>query len=122
MLKLFQSLLQTKFSFLKEAPVLVAVSGGLDSMVLVDLCNQSGLNSSLAHCNFKLRGDESDADANFIKSYAKAQNIKAFTTSFETKAYAESTRQSIQMAARQLRYEWFRSLQNEHGFEYVLTI
>lgn len=121
MLKLFQSLLQTKFSFLKEAPVLVAVSGGLDSMVLVDLCNQSGLNSSLAHCNFKLRGDESDADANFIKSYAKAQNIKAFTTSFETKAYAESTRQSIQMAARQLRYEWFRSLQNEHGFEYVLT-
>ena len=56
MLKLFQSLLQTKFSFLKEAPVLVAVSGGLDSMVLVDLCNQSGLNSSLAHCNFKLRG------------------------------------------------------------------
>ena len=85
MLKLFQSLLQTKFSFLKEAPVLVAVSGGLDSMVLVDLCNQSGLNSSLAHCNFKLRGDESDADANFIKSYAKAQNIKAFTTSFETR-------------------------------------
>ena len=121
MLKMFQSVLQTKFSFLKEAPILVAVSGGLDSMVLINLCQQLGLNTSLAHCNFKLRGDESDGDANFIKSYANDHNLEAFTTTFETEAYAESTKQSIQMAARQLRYDWFESLQNKHGLEYVLT-
>ena len=121
MLKTFQSLLQAKFSFLKESHLLVAVSGGLDSMVLVDLCKKSGLNSSLAHCNFKLRGTESDGDADFIKSYAKTHNIELFTTDFETDSYAASTKQSIQMAARQLRYEWFESLQEMHGFDFVLT-
>ena len=121
MLKTFQSLLKAKFSFLKESHLLVAVSGGLDSMVLVDLCKKSGLKSSLAHCNFKLRGAESDGDADFIKSYAKTHNIELFTTDFETDSYAASTKQSIQMAARQLRYEWFESLQEMHGFDFVLT-
>ncbi len=88
MLKTFQNLLQAKFSFLNESHLLVAVSGGLDSMVLVDLCKKLDLNISLAHCNFKLRGIESNGDEDLIKSYSKTHSIELFTTSFETKAYA----------------------------------
>ena len=121
MLKTFQNLLQAKFSFLNESHLLVAVSGGLDSMVLVDLCKKLDQNISLAHCNFKLRGIESNGDEDLIKSYSKTHSIELFTTSFETDSYARSTKQSIQMAARQLRYEWFESLQEEHGFDFVLT-
>jgi len=121
MLKAFQHLLQNQFSFLKETPLLLAVSGGLDSMVLTDLCKKSDLNISLAHCNFKLRSEESDGDEQFIKDFAKAHDLEVFTTHFETETFAQSTKQSIQMAARQLRYEWFESLQKEQGFESILT-
>ena len=62
MLKAFQDLLNNRFPFLKDTPLLLAVSGGLDSMVLTDLCVKSGLNVALAHCNFKLRAQESDGD------------------------------------------------------------
>ena len=121
MLKAFQYLLNSRFSFLKDSPLLLAVSGGVDSMVLADLCVKSGLNISLAHCNFKLRGDESDADEYFIKDFSKTHNLEVFTTSFETETFAKTSKQSIQMAARQLRYEWFNSLLNQKGFEYILT-
>lgn len=121
MLKAFQYLLQNRFSFLKETPLLLAVSGGLDSMVLTDLCRNSELNIALAHCNFKLRSDESDGDERFIKDFSKTHNLEVFTTHFDTEAFAQTSKQSIQMAARQLRYEWFESLQKQHGFECVLT-
>ena len=121
MLKTFQSLLQGKLSFLEESSLLVAVSGGLDSMVLVDLCKKTGLNISLAHCNFKMRGLESNKDVDFIKSYAEIHNIEFFSTAFDTDTYAKSSKQSIQMAARQLRYQWFESLQEQHRFDFVLT-
>ena len=121
MLKAFQHLLQTQFSFLKETSLLLAVSGGLDSMVLTDLCKKSALNISLAHCNFKLRGDESDGDEQFIKDFSKVHDLEFFTTHFETEAFAQTSKQSIQMAARQLRYEWFESLQKQYGFDYILT-
>ena len=121
MLKAFQYLLQNRFSFLKETPLLLAVSGGLDSMVLTDLCRNSELNIALAHCNFKLRSDESDGDERFIKDFSKTHNLEVFTTHFDTEAFAQTSKQSIQMAARQLRYEWFDSLQKQHEFEYILT-
>ena len=121
MLKAFQHLLKNRFSFLKEPSLLLAVSGGLDSMVLTDLCLKSGLNISLAHCNFKLRGNESDGDEILVKEVAKTHNLDVFTTFFETEAFAKISKQSIQMAARQLRYEWFEALQNQHGFKYILT-
>mgnify|MGYP001572914357 FL=1 len=121
MFNAFKNLLNNQFSFLKETSVLVAVSGGLDSMVLTHLCKNAGLNFALAHCNFKLRSDESDGDEDFIKVYAENHNLDVFTTHFETDLVAQTTKKSIQMAARQLRYEWFESLQNQHGFEYVLT-
>ena len=121
MLKAFQNRLQNHFSFLKDASLLVATSGGLDSMVLTDLCRNSALNITLAHCNFGLRSTESDADETFIKAFSESHNLDVFTTYFETEKIAASNSQSIQMAARQLRYEWFETLKNEHGFEYVLT-
>ena len=121
MLIAFQHLLKNRFSFLKEPSLLLAVSGGLDRMVLTDLCLKSGLNISLAHCNFKLRGNESDGDEILVKEVAKTHNLDVFTTSFETEVFAKISKQSIQMAARQLRYEWFEALQNQHGFKYILT-
>ena len=121
MLKAFQDLLINRFSFLKKPPLLLAVSGGLDSMVLTDLCLKSGLNIALAHCNFKLRNQESDGDEDFIKNFAQTNHLEVFTTHFETESFATTTKQSIQMAARQLRYEWFETLKNQHGFEYILT-
>ena len=121
MLKTFQSFIHSNFSFLEKSKLLVAVSGGLDSMVLVYLCQKLDLNFSLAHCNYKLREIESNYDEGFIKSYAKTNSIELFTTSFDTNSYASLTKQSIQMAARKLRYEWFELLQEQHGFDFVLT-
>jgi tRNA(Ile)-lysidine synthase len=121
MLKTFQSFIYSNFSFLENSKLLVAVSGGLDSMVLVYLCQKLDLNFSLAHCNYKLREIESNYDEDFIKSYAKTNSIELFTTSFDTNSYASLTKQSIQMAARKLRYEWFEFLQEQHGFDFVLT-
>jgi len=121
MLKTFQSFIYSNFSFLENSKLLVAVSGGLDSMVLVYLCQKLDLNFSLAHCNYKLREIESNYDEDFIKSYAKTNSIELFTTSFDTNSYASLTKQSIQMAARKLRYEWFELLQEQHGFDFVLT-
>ena len=121
MLESFQTLLQTKYSFLKESKLLLAVSGGLDSMVMAYLCKESGLNISLAHCNFKLRAEESEGDETFVNSFARAENIPFYTTAFQTRSFAISSKQSIQMAARQLRYEWFTSLQEQQDFDYVLT-
>ena len=121
MLKAFQDLLNNRFPFLKDTPLLVAVSGGLDSMVLTDLCVKSGLNIALAHCNFKLRAQESDGDEDFIKDFAQKNHLEVFTTHFETETFATTTKQSIQMAARQLRYEWFDTLKYQNGFEYILT-
>lgn len=121
MLDAFQNLLNSRFSFLKDTPLLLAVSGGLDSMVLADLCIKSGLDIALAHCNFKLRNEESDGDEDFIKAFAQTNNLEVYITHFETETVATTQKQSIQMAARQLRYGWFETLKNQNGFEYILT-
>ena len=78
MLDAFKNLLNSRFSFLKDTPLLLAVSGGLDSMVLADLCMKSGLDIALAHCNFKLRSEESDEDEVFIKTFAQTNNLEVF--------------------------------------------
>ena len=121
MLKTFQNLLQAKFSFLNESHLLVAVSGGLDSMVLVDLCKKLDLNISLAHCNFKLRENESNLDEGFVKNLASKLKTQHFSTSFDTENYAKKNKLSVQMAARELRYNWFDKIQLENNFDYILT-
>ena len=96
---------------------LLAVSGGMDSMVLLNLCHQAGFNISVAHCNFNLRGEESDADAKFVKDTCSRLKIPYFEKHFDTKSYASTHGISTQMAARDLRYAWFNELLKEQNLD-----
>ncbi len=108
-------------SFLKERKLLIAISGGLDSVVLTHLCRSLKLNISLAHCNFNLRGKESDADEVFVLDLADRLELEVFVEHFSTEDYAKTHKLSIQMAARELRYNWFFDLAEDLGFDYILT-
>lgn len=121
MLQEFQNHLQQHFSYLDDANLLLAVSGGVDSVVLTHLCKKAGLQISLAHCNFHLRGEESDGDEIFVQELADALGLEVFIEHFDTEKYAGENKKSIQVAARELRYKWFRDLQKALSFNYVLT-
>ncbi len=88
----------------------------MDSMVMADLFYRSEFSFSIAHCNFQLRSDESDADEELVESFAKSCRVPFFCQRFETEQFARDSRISIQMAARQLRTDWFESLVEAHGF------
>ena len=90
-------------------------------MVLVQLCLRSGYDFALAHCNFQLRGEESDQDALFVEKTAKELNIPYYIKSFDTASYANHSKQSIQVAARVLRYDWFKDLIGNGPYSKVLT-
>ncbi|SOS47717.1 tRNA lysidine(34) synthetase TilS [Tenacibaculum dicentrarchi] len=109
------------FLFLKDKKLLIAISGGVDSVVLTHLLNQLKYDISLAHCNFQLRSDQSDLDEKFIKDLGKELEISVFSTLFETSKYAAKNKLSTQLAARKLRYNWFDELLKKHDFDYVLT-
>ncbi|KYG73036.1 tRNA lysidine(34) synthetase TilS [Roseivirga echinicomitans] len=96
---------------------LLAVSGGMDSMVLLNLCHQADFDVSVAHCNFNLRGEESDADAQFVKDTCSRLKIPYFEKHFDTKSYASAHGISTQMAARDLRYAWFNELLKEQNLD-----
>lgn len=100
---------------------LLAVSGGMDSMCMADLFYQTfGAGSvAMAHCNFNLRGEESDGDEAMVKTWAQERNIRLHTVSFDTEEYASSNSLSIEMAARELRYSWFAELCGEYGYQAV---
>lgn len=91
---------------------ILAVSGGVDSVVMVDLFAKSNLEFVIAHCNFKLRGEESERDENFVKALAAKYSKELFVKHFDTKMYANEHKVSIQVAARDLRYDWFKELQS----------
>jgi len=107
--------------FLTDKKLLVACSGGLDSMVLANLLKQLNFDISIAHCNFNLRGEESNGDENFIADYAGKNNIPIFITHFDTALFAADNKLSIQVAARQLRYIWFHQVLEQNNLDYVLT-
>ncbi len=121
MIDRFNLYLQQQKFFKPTDTLLVAVSGGIDSMVLCGLLRDAGYVYAVAHCNFKLRGKESDGDEKFVKDYCKKKRISFFGKKFDTLEYAENKGISIQMAARELRYDWFTTLLKNHGFDYLLT-
>ncbi|MDF7810244.1 tRNA lysidine(34) synthetase TilS [Hymenobacter sp. YC55] len=106
---------------LTNDPLLVAVSGGQDSVVLADVLHRLGVQFAIAHCHFGLRGEEADADEQFVRKLAKKYEVPYFAEFFQTKAYAEQEGISTQMAARALRYEWFERLRQTQGLAYIAT-
>ncbi|MDR1130193.1 MAG: tRNA lysidine(34) synthetase TilS [Prevotellaceae bacterium] len=94
----------------------MAVSGGIDSMVMAHLFVNSAYRCAIAHCNFTLRGDESDSDEDLVKLFAESNNIAFYSIRFETDKYAAENKISTQLAARELRYKWFEELREKHGF------
>ena len=121
MQNLFYQHLQTQFPFLENKKLLLAVSGGLDSMVLLHLLQQLPYTIAIAHCNFQLRGIESFEDQSFVQNYALQHQIPFYYTQFDTQAFANDYKLSTQVAARELRYDWFYEQLELHQFDFVLT-
>ncbi|MEM7187195.1 MAG: tRNA lysidine(34) synthetase TilS [Bacteroidota bacterium] len=105
----------------KEKKLLLGCSGGVDSVVLGHLLHSLGYSFGLAHCNFGLRGTESDEDEAFVGSLANSLEVPIHAQRFETRTYSEENNLSIQMAARALRYAWFEELRLEHAYDQILT-
>lgn len=101
--------------------LLAAVSGGIDSVVLCQLLHELKIPFGLAHCNFGLRGEESDADELFVKKLAKKYEVPVFVEYFQTQEFAGQEKISIQMAARSLRYDWFEKIRRQHSYDLVVT-
>ena len=121
MLQKLQNHLQANFPFLKENKLLLAISGGIDSMVLLDLFLKTNYEIAVLHCNFSLRNSESDGDEEFVKQFCEERKIPFFIEKFDTKQFAEDYKISIQIAARKLRYAWFYEQLEVLKFDYILT-
>ncbi|MBR77491.1 MAG: tRNA lysidine(34) synthetase TilS [Flavobacteriales bacterium] len=106
---------------IKKDKIILAISAGADSVCLFHMFRSFGVNMELAHCNFKLRDNHSDEDEDFIKNLGNKYEIKFHIKSFETASYAKKNNLSIQMAARQLRYNWFNSLLINRNANYIAT-
>ena len=118
---LFLNHLKKNFPSISASKLIIAVSGGVDSIVLFHLCLKLKLNFFVAHCNFKLREKESDLDEKFVRDLAIKHNIKFYTKSFNTKKLSNNDNKSIQMVARELRYSWFEELSKELNVKHILT-
>ncbi|WP_299433010.1 tRNA lysidine(34) synthetase TilS [uncultured Maribacter sp.] len=121
MQELFNTHIEKSFPELKTSKFLLACSGGIDSVVLAHLCVNANLDFELAHCNFKLRGEESDKDEEFALKLGLNIGKKIYITNFETIDYSYLNKVSIQVAARELRYDWFSKIQQENAIKYLVT-
>ncbi|WP_020530691.1 tRNA lysidine(34) synthetase TilS [Flexithrix dorotheae] len=121
MIERFKNFIQSENLFQSEDKVLLAVSGGIDSMVLVDLFNQLDVSFGIAHCNFQLRGADSDGDEQLVKETAEDLLVPFYSVKFETEVYLKEKNISLQMAARELRYEWFIDLMQKENYKFLAT-
>ena len=119
LLRKFNDFLLSKELLQQDQNVLVAVSGGLDSIVLCRLFKESKIDFAIAHCNFKLRGKESDGDQEFVKKLAADYKVPFYSIQFKTKAFAKEKKLSTQEAARELRYQWFEKIRAEHQYDKI---
>ncbi len=108
--ELFQDFIETNALFTHDDRILLGISGGIDSIVMLHLMTSAGFDVYAAHCNFKLRGTESDDDQIFVEGECRRHNIRFISNTFNTKEYAAEKGISLQMAARELRYDWFLRL------------
>ena len=106
---------------LETDAILVAVSGGLDSVVLLDVLHRLGAQVAVAHCHFGLRGEDADADEQFVRKLTKQYGLPYFAEFFRTKEFAAQEGISTQMAARLLRYRWFEQVRETQGLAYIAT-
>ena len=113
LLQRFQHFIKEQHLFSPKDKLLLAVSGGADSVVLCELCKQAGYDFIIAHCNFQLRGEESERDEQFVCTLGDTYNVEIRVKRFDTAQYATENKISIQEAARALRYEWFEELVKE---------
>lgn len=109
----FQQQIKEQNFFSPAEHLLLAVSGGVDSVVMAHLCKASGYRCTIVHCNFRLRGTESDEDEKFVSALALSLGMPFLSKAFDTEVFATGNKMGIQEAARQLRYEWFRQLLSE---------
>ena len=121
MLKEFKKHIQDYFPRLLQEKFLLACSGGIDSVVLAHLCHASGLNFALAHCNFQLRDEESDADEALVRKLANTLDKCFFVTHFDTENYMRQNKVSVLIAARELRYHWFTEIMKENEIKTLVT-
>ena len=110
LLKEFQGYIKKENLFQPKDKLLLAVSGGVDSVVLCELCKQAGYDFVIAHCNFQLRGEESQRDEDFVNAVGKKYAVEVLVKKFDTENHAAENKLGIQVAARELRYTWFREL------------
>lgn len=120
MLETFQAYLKKNGLLQPHLHFIVACSGGIDSVVLCELCHQARLPFSIAHCNFGLRGEESNRDERFVQQLGERYGVPVFVKGFDTQQYGVLKKLSIQEAARELRYQWFEELRTERQATYVL--
>ena len=119
MLRRVTTYIRQRGLLVKDKPVLVALSGGADSVSLLDVLLQAGYTCVAAHCNFHLRGKESDRDEAFVRDLCKQMNVELEVTDFDTLEYAHTHEVSIEVAARELRYRWFDEIARKHGCQAV---
>jgi tRNA(Ile)-lysidine synthase len=112
---------EAHIAFLRDKKCLLALSGGVDSMVLAHLLLKQSIAFSVAHANFQLRGSDSEADQTLVEDFCNQHQISCFVQRFDTLTYAEQQGISIQMAARELRYQWFETVMQENDLELLLT-
>ena len=121
MLAQFKKHIRSEFPELLETKFLLACSGGLDSVVLAHLFNEGEMDFALAHCNFRLRGEESNADEQFVSKLAKTMKKAFFVTHFDTVGHVNQHKVSVQMAARTMRYTWFDTILKENNISKLVT-
>ena len=119
MLKEFINYISENRMLKNSDKVLLAVSGGIDSMVMTDLFLKAGYRTGIAHCNFSLRGKDSDMDEELVRKIAEKNNLSFYSVKFNTKEFAKKNTLSIQVAARQLRYNWFEQIRLDQGYDVI---
>lgn len=121
LLQQFRKYIESEQLFRQQDQLLLAVSGGVDSAVLCALCAAAGFGFAIAHCNFQLRGEESDRDEAFVKGLSEKYGADIFIKKFDTLAVSKQNRTSVEETARDLRYAWFSELMTEQGYQRLLT-